>query len=126
LKKSNLEKIKGALEIGWAAQFRESIEKALAGAPVHVVGPLRDGFLLSDGNIVDEARLELMEITQFLYAGQLAGNMPIEIGQKFRVKATGEVGEAMGNEMSPCFVSLKTETRGNWAYSKSDLEPIFD
>lgn len=65
------------------------------------------------------------EIIEWLYMGQLGGNEPIPEGQKFKIKKTGEIAEANPYSMSESFISLKAK-RGDWAYTKNEIEPYFD
>lgn len=121
---NNLEKIKAAWKMGWAAQF------LYEGQICDVVSIMNNAVqvrILSDSSFKEfnKTFINEVEITGYLYAGQLAGKEPIPEGQKFKIKKTGEIAEANPYSMSESFISLKAK-RGDWAYTKNEIEPYFD
>jgi len=133
---NNLDRIKAAWKMGWAAQL-----KLETGAKFTVVcWPLiENAFGLKDEStgmplalMLDSEKIDgqyKYEITGYLYAGQLAGNEPIPKDQKFRIKRELDFNITQGEIFT--FYDLDDQNlihlKGiDGGISKEDLEPVFD
>lgn len=138
-KLSNLEKIKAACGMGWAAIISNGNKKddlvviGLGERAIHMKKLSNDcgGYHLYHDEINgDRARGELFQITGYLYAGQLAGNEPIPEGQRFRVKNpnngwNGEIGIFMSQGRGGIVLEIDNPKRDVFFY-REEIEPVFD
>ena len=99
MKLSNLEKIREAWRIGWAAVVKDEYGeiKIVDVAPLVVCGVFPDH--TSASILVDN--LEGVQILRYLYAGELAGNEEPREGQKFRNKNHGGILEYLQRHVYP-------------------------
>lgn len=127
---NNLEKIKAAWAMGWAAQLSTVSNNELGyvidlGESKEETRALVIGGQWFGAETFFEDNLNDCIITGYLYAGQLAGNEPIPEKQRFRVKQTGIIYEWSEIEISPGFILTKDKERFI-AYLKGEIEPVFD
>ena len=122
---NNLQRIKAAWKIGWAATLEEN------GVKFQLLSKTNNFIVLREQesySVFEWAnfRVENMNIIGYLYAGQLAGNEPIPEGQRFRVK--------VGNEIGKIVTALKYEEgdareriycKEDRGYYASQVEPVF-
>lgn len=139
-KLSNLEKIKAAWSMGWVAVITQFIGEeferqfvvsdALIYPDKQNQDHYKNGVYLraengkSDWFGVEEINLPKFEITSFLYAGQLAGNEPIPIGMKFRVKESGQIGKFILDTGRGVELEFEKNHGANLSYE--EIEPVFD
>lgn len=123
---NNLEKIKAAWAMGWAAKFKRNGREFIV---LRTNEGLSGTFRIAtyddkSGRVMDYWQSphedENIEITGYLYAGQLAGNEPIPEGQRFRVKTNGREGVLL--HASETGVLLK----GMATKAFIEVEPVFD
>lgn len=132
----NLEKIRAAWSIGWATRVFHEINGTVMGFGINSIYIRYDEGMIREIGLEDKygiAYLNELEITGYLYAGQLAGNEPILHDQKFKVRETGKIVEfskiATKDEKNG---SLKFYTYPHFDnkvfvnYTKEEIEPVFE
>lgn len=109
---NNLEKIKAAYAMGWAAQIEWHGNEDLVVA-LYKDGGKNQPILLRSALLpmVDSIE-QSIKITCYLYAGLLAGNEPVPDKKRFKIKQTGEI----DNFATLIFNGLSLE----------EIEPVFD
>lgn len=116
---SNLEKIREAWRIGWAAVVKDEYGeiKIVDVAPLVVCGVFPDH--TSASILVDN--LEGVQILRYLYAGELAGNEEPKDGQKFLSKKTWLIYEYKGRGIKTDLSTIPWEI-----VNKYKWQPYFD
>lgn len=132
-KLSNLEKIREAEKIGYLATIKYKWTNGIK--EYQVIDIDEDEITIKHKGlhlyISEESSVDIVEITGYLYAGELAGNEPIPEGQKFRVKETGDIGtpsknhEQENNYHNDC-IWLELSDSSMYQYDKSEIEPILN
>ena len=127
---NNLQRIKAAWKIGWAATLEEN------GVKFQLLSKTNNFIVLREQesySVFEWAnfRVENMNIIGYLYAGQLAGNEPIPEGQRF--KLSGEKGvwryDAYSYGCSDCngYGEHLRKFKNVWTCTTRELmEPVFD
>ena len=120
---NNQEKITEAARIGWSAVL-QSIKYNYQ---VLFIGSRGQIMCRREGEvnampITSCEDLEDLKIPGYVYAGQLIGNEPIPDGQRFRVRASGEIlAHVKGDYKRVDKIALEGKE-----FFKSQLEPVFD
>lgn len=131
MKLSNLEKIREAWRIGWAAVICDKwYENSVVVAVAPLVGSVKDSILISyssNGTVIS-ANLNpesTFSIIGYKYAGELAGNEEPREGQRFRIrgsKIVGEFYETYGHHCTSMHIVLKH----HGIFPKNELAPYFE
>ncbi len=135
---NNLEKIKLAWAMGWSAVIKDI---ALGTNNEYLITSIPKGYsevnfiwtkdLFGYGHCIQQNiddLNELHEITGYLYAGELAGNEPIPLGQKFKIKGSDIIGEHITDSASSVTLRYKRDVgiMRDCCYPKLEIEPYFE
>jgi len=130
---NNLQKITQAWKMGWSATVQYTLEGG--GAIGQVVTLNDDHFLVirkgSNADGIDDGWYtgDFVEITGYLYAGELAGNEPIPEGQQFKEKKTGDILNFRRNTITEGLITVSGLTEAGSRFLgtvyKSEIEPHF-
>lgn len=125
---NNYDKIKATSDMGYSGiielisyEKEECIVVGISGNLLYLK--------MEDGSVIQNN--EEFKIISYIYTGELLGSGEIPEGQRFRVKATGDVGSVPNgahskkNEIVLQFEFSKLPE--DWGYyDKSEIEPYFD
>lgn len=131
-KLSNLEKVREAWRIGWAATFRYEghidIKYQIVSVKRYDILAISDVSVIGDDDFYHKFPNngflnDRIEITGYRYAGDLAGNEEPREGQRFRIRNLNIIAESrpeLGGNGSVFFLK-------DWGYyNKDQIEPVFD
>jgi len=112
------------VKIGWSFGYSAILKKGRTIYNVIASHPKKKGILINAVGKIRPVGLndpEDFEIIGWNYAGQLAGNDYVPLGQKFRHKAGTVIFE--GESYMPYSVWVKGSSS---FWNKSEIEPVFD
>jgi len=128
--KDNLTRIREAYEMGFSATLENKNPPAGFKSKGQVLALYPNGRLcvLTEAGYTESwsAKHESLEITSYLYMGELGGSGEIKEGQKFRVKETGEIwGYKTTLDYSMGFLLEKDDGYQDY-FQPIELEPYFN
>lgn len=127
-KLSNLEKIEAAWAMGFSARIFHEINGTVMGFGINSIYIRYDEGMIREIGLEDKygmAYINELEITGYLYAGQLAGNEPIPEGQRFRLRSRGLIGIYASTWDKKLRIKFNEFDEMYYA-SRDEVEPVFD
>lgn len=128
-KLSNLEKIRKAYAMGWAAQIKNTGWRDDGYVLTHILSHDDNFYFLRPEEGTTILGKELInnsyEIAGYLYAGQLAGNEEVPEGQRFRLRRGGLIGIYASTWDKKLRIKFNEFDEMYYA-SREEVEPVFD